>query len=68
MLSWQGAKHFPVDALVCVVAILALIYWWNFPETDMAGGVAILAVYASGNVIRHNSKRKIIKDLMEKLK
>ena len=67
LIYWDGAKHFVVDALMCLVAIGALIYWYYNPGFDMAGGVAILAVYASGNVIRHNRSRKIIKELVSKL-
>lgn len=59
----DAAKHFPVDTGVCIMAIFALIYWWCLPETDMAGGVAILAVYASGVMLRMNRLRKIIRDL-----
>lgn len=67
LLYWDGAKHFVVDAGLLLIAIGALIYWYYTPGFDTAGGVAILAVYASRNLIYHNSQRKIIKELISKL-
>jgi len=63
LLFADGAKHFIVDAALCVICIVAGIYWWFNPESSMVGAIAILFVYAAGNLIRFNNYRKIVEEL-----
>ncbi len=62
-MFWEGARHFPIDAGIVILCIVAVIYWLFNPEAWMEGAVAILIVYAIRNVIRFNDCRKEIDTL-----
>ena len=64
LIFWAGAKVFKVDAMVALIAIGSIIYWWlSSEEVSMAGAAAILFAYATGNIVRLNEMRKKIKEL-----
>ena len=62
LILWAGAKVFKVDAIVALLAIASIFYWWLSPEeVSMAGAAAILFVYATWTIIRLNEMRKKLK-------